>query len=45
MKLCEKCSQMIRPHQLYTSHDKDSTSGAGVTIHVHVVCPIRRDRP
>lgn len=39
MKICEKCCRMIRPGEAYTSYDKLSTSAAGLTIHIHVVCP------
>ena len=39
MKWCHDCGQMIRPDEKYTSYDKVSASAAGITVHLHVVCP------
>lgn len=39
MKWCERCGQLIKPGEQYTSHDKISSSAAGITVHVHVTCP------
>jgi hypothetical protein len=40
VKFCEKCSRMIHPGEPCTSYDKLSTSAAGLTVHMHKVCPI-----
>lgn len=39
MRFCEKCSRMIQPDEEYRSHDKFSSSGGGITVHLHAVCP------
>jgi len=39
MKWCHKCGRLILAGEEYESYDKVSASAAGMTVHLHVVCP------
>ncbi|WP_267905276.1 hypothetical protein [Streptomyces marianii] len=37
--ICAQCNQGIRPGEQYETRDIDGESGAGTTLHFHIVCP------